>query len=264
MLFGAVAALFFHIIVRLITLPLPAFFATDFKPNKKTIMKKIFLLAATAIFSTAAFSQTKWGVQAIGNLSNISITAEGADMFKKSSNIGFGVGVVSDVALGSNLSLRSSLNFLQKGGKLKSDFGEDMGEMLPSIEMDAKLYYAELPVNLVYNVDLSSGRLYFGAGPSLGFGLGGKMKVTSTNPFDPSEKEEEKVDAFKKEDDGGAGLKRLDFSANAIAGYQFKSGLYVNAGYLLGLSNLVDSEDGEKMRNRGLQLTVGYFFGKKK
>ena len=229
-------------------------------------MKKIFLLAATAIFSTAAFSQTKWGVQAIGNLSNISVTAEGADMFKKSSNIGFGVGVVSDVSLGEKLSLRSSLNLLQKGGKLKSnfDFGDDLGGIAPSVEMDAKLYYAELPVNLVYNVDLSSGRLYFGAGPSIGFGVGGKMKVTSTNPFDPSEKEEEKVDAFKKEDDGGAGLKRFDFSANAIAGYQFKSGLYVNAGYLLGLSNLVESEDGEKMKNRGLQLTVGYFFGKKK
>lgn len=228
-------------------------------------MKKIFLLAATAIFSTAAFSQTKWGVQAIGNLSNISIKAEGADMFKKTSNIGFGVGVVSDVSLGGQLSLRSSLNLLQKGGKLKSNFESDggVGEMLPSVEMDGKFYYAELPVNLVYNVDLSSGRLYFGAGPSIGMGLFGKMKVTSTNPFDPSEKEEEKVDAFKKEEDGGAGLKRLDFSANAIAGYQFRNGLYVNAGYLLGLSNLIDSEDGESMKNRGLQLTVGYFFGKK-
>jgi hypothetical protein len=227
-------------------------------------MKKIFLLAATAIFSTAAFSQTKWGVQAIGNLSNISITAEGADMFKKSSNIGFGVGVVSDVALGEKLSLRSSLNLLQKGGKMKSNFDDDMGGIVPSMEMDAKLYYAELPVNLVYNVDLSSGRLYFGAGPSIGMGLFGKMKVTAVNPLDPTEKEEEKVDAFKKEDDNGAGLKRFDFSANAIAGYQFKSGLYVNAGYLLGLTSMVDSEDGEKMKNRGLQLTIGYFFGKKK
>ncbi|RYF79312.1 MAG: PorT family protein [Chitinophagaceae bacterium] len=231
-------------------------------------MKKFYLLAVAAVVSTAAFSQAKWGVQAHGNLASNKLSVEGADMFKKTANFGFGVGVVSDVTLGSNLSLRSSLNLLQKGGKLKSSFnlgGDDgQGEMLPSIEVDNKFYYAELPVNLVYNVATSSGKLYFGAGPSVGFGLSGKAKVTSTNPFDPSEKEEEKVDAFKKEDDGGAGYKRFDLSANAIAGYQFNSGLFVHAGYLLGLSNLVDSQDGESMKNRGLQLTIGYFFGKKK
>lgn len=230
-------------------------------------MKKIFLFATAAIISTAAFSQTKWGVQATGNLSNLSITADGIELFKNTPNIGFGVGVVSDVALSSKLSLRSSLNLLQKGGRLKTNFdmGDGTGGLFPSVEMNGKFYYAELPVNLVYNVDLSGGRLFFGAGPSIGMGMFGKMKVTSTNPFDPSEKEEEKIDAFKKEEDGGAGLKRFDFSATAIAGYQFKNGLYVNAGYLLGFGNLIDSpEEGEKMKNRGLQLTVGYFFGKKK
>jgi len=88
--------------------------------------------------------------------------------------------------------------------------------------------------------------------------------VSSVNPFDPSEKEEEEFDAFKKEDEGGAGYKRLDLGANAIAGIQFNSGLFVNAGYSLGLANLVDSEEGGSMKNRGLQLTVGYVFSKKK
>jgi hypothetical protein len=233
-------------------------------------MKKIYLLAVAAIVSTAAFSQVKWGVQATGNLSNVKLSIDGAsaDMFKKSANIGFGVGVVSEVPLGSSLSLRPSLNLLQKGGKLESAFdtedGGGDGTLFPSVKVDNKFYYAELPVNLVYNVNLSTGKLYFGAGPSIGLGLFGKTKVTSVNPFDPSEKEVEEFDAFKKEEDGGAAYKRLDFSANAIAGYQWNSGLYVNAGYMLGISNLVDSEDGESMKNRGLQLTIGYFFTKKK
>lgn len=234
-------------------------------------MKKIYLLAIAAIASTAAFSQAKWGVQAIGNLSNVSLKVEGAEFLKKSSLVGFGAGIVLEVPLGSSLSLRSSLNLLQKGGKLKSDFnlggGDGTGDepdFFPNLEMQNKFYYAELPVNLVYNVAMSTGKLYFGAGPSVGYGLFGKSKVSSTNPFDPTEKETEEVDAFKKLDGEEAPFKRFELSANAIAGYQWNNGLYVNAGYLMGLSNLVESEDGESYKNRGLQLTVGFFFSKKK
>ena len=230
-------------------------------------MKKIFLLAIAAIASTAAFSQVKWGVQGTGNLASTKLTMDGAEMFKKKSNIGWGVGVVSEIDLGTSLSLRPSLNLLQKGGKLESNFNSEDGdgELLPSIKVDNKFYYAELPVNLVYNVNLASGKIFFGAGPSIGYGLFGKTKATSTNPFDPSEVTTEEFDAFKKEEDGGAGYKRFDFSANAIAGYQSAQGFYVNAGYSLGLNNIVDAEeDGGSMKNRGLQLTVGYFFGGKK
>ena len=229
-------------------------------------MKRIYLLALAAIVSTAAFSQVKLGLQATGNLANVKLSMDGAELFKKKSNIGFGVGLVSEIDLGTSVSLRPSLNLLQKGGKLESAFNTDGsgdGELLPSVSVDNKFYYAELPVNLVYNVNLASGKLFFGAGPSVGLGLFGKAKVTSTNPFDPSEKETEEFDAFKKEEDGGAAYKRLDFSANAIAGFQSKSGFYVNAGYSLGLNNMVDSEeDGGSMKNRGLQLTIGYFFKK--
>lgn len=230
-------------------------------------MKKIFLFAIAAIASTAAFSQVNWGIQAHGNLARTSISGEGTEAFKKSSSIGFGAGVIADARLSDQVSLRTSLNLLQKGGKLKFDGAGDPNNgdnFLPSIDATNKLYYAELPINVVYNVNLSSGRLFFGAGPSVGYGLFGKAKVTYGNPFDPSEKETEETDAFKKEEDGGAGFKRFDFGANAIAGYQFNNGLFINAGYLMGFGNVIDSEDGESMKNRGLQLTVGFMFNKKK
>ena len=227
-------------------------------------MKKIFLLAIAAIVTTAAFSQVNWGIQAHGNLARTSLSGEGTEAFKKSSIIGIGAGVVADAKLSDQLSLRTSLNLLQKGGKLEFEGDGEGDSFITSMSATNKLFYAELPVNLVYNVNLSSGKLFFGAGPSLGYGLFGKSKVIYTNPFDPSEKEEEETDAFKKEEDGGAGFKRFDFSANAIAGYQFNNGLFVNAGYKLGLGNLMESEDGESIKNRGLQLTVGYFFNKKK
>lgn len=227
-------------------------------------MKKIFLLAMAAITTSAAFSQVNWAVQVHGNLASSSLKGEGTEALEKSSQLGFGAGVLANVNLANQLSLRTSLNLLQKGGKFSFNGSGMGGEIIPSVDATNKLYYAELPVNLVYNVNLSSGTLYFGAGPSLGYGLFGKTKVSYSNPLNPSEKETEESDAFKKEEDGGAGLKRFDFSANAIAGYQFGNGLFVNAGYLLGFSNLIDGEDDASMKNRGLQLTVGFQFGGKK
>lgn len=165
-------------------------------------MKKIFLLAIAATTSMAAFSQVKWGVQAHGNLGSASINSEVGAAFKKSSLLGFGAGVLSVVDLNQNLSLRSSLNLLQKGAKFNSSFSFGEGDDAFSAEASAtnKLYYAELPVQLTYGVKTTAGKFFFGAGPSLGYGLFGKSKVTSSNPFDPSEKETQSFDAFKKAD----------------------------------------------------------------
>ena len=227
-------------------------------------MKKIYLLAIAALVTTVAFSQVQWGVQATGNLGTASLNSEFSEMFKKTPVIGFGAGIVSEATLSDKLSLRSSLNLLQKGLKMKASIELGEGDDAFSTEATAvnKLYYAELPVNLTYGVAVSSGRFFFGAGPSFGYGLFGKSKVTSTNPFDPTEKETQSVDAFKKEEDGGGGFKRFDLSANAVAGFQWNSGLTVNVGYLHGFSNLIEGVDGESYKNRGVQLTVGYSFGK--
>jgi len=70
----------------------------------------------------------------------------------------------------------------------------------------------------------------------------------------------ESVDAFKKEDKGGAGLGNLDISANVIAGLKFNSGLFVHAGYLGSIRNL--AAEGGTYKNYGLQLTLGYMFSK--
>ena len=228
-------------------------------------MKKIYLLAMAALFTTAAFSQVKWGVQATGNLGTARLNSDYDGFFKKTLAPGFGAGIVSEASLTNKLSLRTSLSLLQKGSKMKTafDMGDgDNGSFFPSATMINKLYYGELPVSLTYNVPMGTGKLFFGAGPSVGYGLFGKSKVTSTDPFNPGQKETQSFDAFKKEEDGGAGYKRFDFSANAIAGFQWKSGFYVNAGYLLGFSNIIDAEDGQSYKNRSLQLSVGYFFKK--
>lgn len=233
--------------------------------EKATAMKKFILIAAIIAVSTTCFSQVKFGPQVTASLASASIDPGDNTEFKKTPEAAFGIGVLAEIPLTGSFSLRPSLNLLLKGVSLKAS-GEDEGGF-GSFDLDVtnKLYYAELPVLATWNIALSNSKLYFGAGPSLGVGLFGKSKATYSIHFPgmPVMTETENADAFKNEENEGAGFKRVDLSANAVAGVQWNNGLYVNAGYLHGFSNLQKDDDGSSYRNRSFQLTVGFLLGGK-
>lgn len=226
-------------------------------------MKKMFLVAAATVIATVSFSQVRYGFQVIGNAGSAAYKTGGLGNFKKQMEIGFGAGVSAEFPIGTTTSIRSSLNFLQKKNGMEFE--------LPTPGMAGKIHkttttlnYIELPVNFVYTIPMPGAKVYFGAGPSFGYGIGGTIKYKGWEyqgegqtvvPVETSSK------AFEKDEDG-SGAKRFDLSANVNAGLQFNNGLYVNAGYLAGLTNLGDSE--ESYKNRGILLTVGVMLGGKK
>jgi hypothetical protein len=216
-------------------------------------MKKVILLAAATVIATVSFSQVRLGVQVIGNASSVSASSNEVSDLKEPMVVGFGAGLSAALPLQNNLSLRSSLNFLQK--KSKVEFATVAGK---TNTIKSSLNYLELPVNLVYSVPLNGMSVYFGAGPSVGYGIGGKIKYQGYLPTEGggSVAVNESTDAFKKEDKGGAGFKRFEISANANAGVQFDNGIYLNAGYLAGLNNIGDKES--KYKNGGIMLTLGF------
>jgi hypothetical protein len=238
---------------------LPGFFISAFfafkylkKPNKLMFMKKMLLLAAATVLATVSFSQVRFGAQVIGSAGSASIKSEQLSNFKTPMQVGFGAGIVTDISMQKNFGVRSSLNFLQKKSSVEfTSFGTDKKSTINST-----LSYVELPVNFLYKVPMKGASVYFGAGPSFGYGISGKLKYQG---FDASDgvihAVDETTDAFKKEDKGGAGMKRFDISANVNAGLQFDNGLYINAGYLAGLSNLTEGDG--KYKNKGILLTVG-------
>ena len=224
-------------------------------------MKKVFLLVAAGLITTAGFSQVRFGAQAAGTFSSASLS-EDTEGMKKKMKPGFGVGVIAEIPLSDALSLRPSLNFMQKGVKLEGSETSDMGSF--SGEMKVNMNYVELPVIFAYNFNLPNSKIYVGAGPSFGAGISGKSKshFTVTMPGMPPFSETEEVETFKKDEDGGADFKRFDFSANVIAGIQLNNGFFVNAGGLFGLSNL-SRDSGSRYRNIGGQLTIGYLLNRK-
>lgn len=225
-------------------------------------MKKIYLATVAMVLATAAFSQARFGVQVIGNAGTASISGSEMKNADKNMQAGIGAGLVGDFSLGEKFGIRSSLNFLQK----KSDIHFEMQEF-PGKPFSVKstLNYLELPVQAVFKIPMNNLTAFVGAGPSFGYGLDGTLKAKGWMEEDGEGNEiipfSAEVDAFKKEADDGAELKRFDISANAIAGVSLNNGLYVHAGYLLGLNNLAE---GDKYKTRGIQLTVGFLLPSKR
>lgn len=216
-------------------------------------MKKMYLALAAFLIAATGFSQVKIGVQVIGNASNVSFKSNQVTNVKKPMHAAFGAGIVAGIPVAGNVSLRPSLNFLQKKNSIQ--FDNEAGKN----EVKATFNYIEFPLDIVYTVPMKAARVYFGAGPSVGYGVSGNVKIKGFAEVDGHVVTiDETQKAFEKEENGGAGISRVDISANAIAGVKFTNGLFVNAGYLAGLRNL--ASEGGTYKNKGIQLTVGYFF----
>ena len=222
-------------------------------------MKKIVLAISGMVISLAGFSQFSVGLQGTGSLANAQIkNAEDFD-YKKKMRAMPGAGVVVQYAFNENFALRSGLNYQQNGIKLTATASQEAIEM--NIKLENTLHYVQIPVNALFTLPVGSFKFYAGAGGYVNYGISGNTKSTVTYTLSPDEKEtiREKAKAFKKEEDGGANLKRTDFGASALAGIQLPGGLFANVGYQLGLSNMSNGDEG-KYRNRSLQLSIGYFF----
>jgi hypothetical protein len=220
-------------------------------------MKKIIGAEAGIVLSLGSFAQFNVGIHGTGNLASAKIKFENDFDYSKTMKAMPGAGIVLQVGINKNLAIRSGVNYVQNGVVLKATVD---GETSMKIKLENNLHYIQVPVNLLFQVPVSSVKFFAGGGAFFNYGISGKTKstLTYTMPDGETFTETEKADAFKKEEDGGAGLKKTDFGVAALAGLQFGK-LFVNVGYQLSLSNSADAEGGE-YKNRGLQLTLGTFF----
>ena len=206
-------------------------------------MKKVTLICLFLVSATINFAQSQIGLQIGGDLSYQRNSVSQAQ--KNSSKLGgFVIGAVSDIKLQNNWYFRPEFNYIQKGFVVKGTENEVRGS----------LYYLEVPMNLTYNMKTSLGKVFIGAGPSLGYGVYGKVT--------------EAGNTFYARFDGrneGYHYKRFDFGLNFILGYQFNSGSFFSAGYNNGLTD-VDTNigDNSELRNKYFFLKIGYMIKKKK
>jgi hypothetical protein len=220
-------------------------------------MKKIILLFIGIALSAISFAQLSFGVQATGQLTTAQAKSKYNIDFDKEMSVRPGGGVILQYGLGNHFSLRSGVSYSQQGVTLKYSLDE-----FGSTKSSVRLNYVQVPLHAIYGIRTGNVNIYAGLGGYAGYGFSGEVKntlwfYTEDGGYEVSEK----LKAFDKLEDDGGDLNRFDYGASGFAGVHLKSGLFVQAGYQLGIANISRDKD-DTYRNRAIQLTVGFLLGR--
>jgi len=222
----------------------------------------IFLKKSLVLIFTCFLTSVSYGQSAIGGKIGIHMATykgdtedlgEGEEGGETVSNFGFQFGGVFEIGVNDLISIQPELLVIQKGVKLKAS--EDFFGSPLELENSLIFQYIEVPLLMKLKFgNLESTNFFVNVGPSFGYALSGRWREKITIG---QETEETKSDFEFDENDT---FNRFDLSVALGAGVNFPIGpgkLFVEARYLLGLSNLSDAED-ETLRNGGYGLSVGY------
>ena len=212
--------------------------------------KKVLLVLVVAVL-TASYAQAQFnfGVRAGVGLTNV-YQREDGEMKGLDWKPGFHLGIVSEYALLDGLFLQPGISFSRQGMKTEMSISKN------SANFTWDLNYIQVPINI--QIRNNSNKLYIQAGPYLGYGINGKLKISAVSGG-TSESVTEKI-TF-----GGKGTKVSDFNAfdfglGVGTGFRFgnlQTGLEIN----YGLVNITPVND-VIMKNLCLAFTVTYMFGK--
>jgi hypothetical protein len=229
------------------------------------ISKRLINLLIISCFSVTTFAQTdaawlKGGV----NFANVSYNSNGeVDDAKMLTS--FHVGIMGDINILKVLAIQPGILFTGKGSKIQSGSPSDNFYY----KATTNPLYIEVPVNVAIKLPLESSEsnFFFGAGPYIAIGVGGKRKIEGRNlaiSYNNKEKIEYSNDdpsTFNSEEGSGLGvMKRFDYGLNGTAGFQIKNGMIaLNYGYGLaklqsGSNNSADNNN----KHRVLSISVGF------
>jgi hypothetical protein len=234
-------------------------------------MKKTLFVLSLIAFATVVHAQPTYGIHANGIMANVKGEyTEDGETFKDEGKYRFSwkAGVFANVPLTDNFSFMPQLNLLSKGTKIEESGTETISPGLTynyTIDGNAKYTYLELPLYFLYNSNSETGGFFGGVGPVISYGIGGEEKATTTISLGGDSQSETttnnvKFDGKPNATDEDSHYEALEFGAGIIAGYRLSNGIFVNAHYNHGLSN-ISPEDNTKYKNRYFGLGIGYVFG---
>lgn len=216
----------------------------------------ILLLAAVCLSAAAMAQGVKLGIR--GGLNLADMKYEPKDQTNGTPNANslasFNAGLVIDIPLVPGLALQTGAGLSGKGSKVEWTNGSS------SYAETINPWYVEIPANLVFKPQIAPGtRLYFGVGPYLGIGVGGKASFSGNTPIGNFYSDH----TLKFGNDSNSDLTQTDVGGNILAGFEFGQGLTLGAQYGLSFTNNTPngSNNAAKiLRNKVLSINVGFFF----
>ncbi|WP_333854468.1 porin family protein [Epilithonimonas sp.] len=217
-------------------------------------MKKLFLVGALALFG-AMNAQTKFGVKGGYLMSNLK--AESGNMsITSDAKSSFYVGGLVEHKLTDKFAIQGELLYADLGGKTTEEESEG-GYYIKATEKD-NIGTLLIPISAKYYV---ANAFSLSAGVNFGFVISAKAKYSLDHNL-PSEYVEEIEDYLDAQDsDFKDNIKTLNLSPFVGAEYSLSNGLFFDARYNFGVTNMVKDPVGdEKAKVSFLQIGLGFKF----
>ncbi len=222
-------------------------------------MKKLLLVAAVAVMGVTINAQEfKFGPKAGYSLSMLKAEGDG-ESYKFDSKSTFYVGAMAEYKFNDKFAVQGEVLYSPLGGKQEESFSySEMGTTVTGTEKtDWKFGTVQIPVSAKY---YATENLAFGLGLNVGIITSAKVdaELTATgSALGQSITETESSSEDVKND-----INTLNLAPFVGAEYTLENGLFFDARYNLGVSNLIKNPEGnETLKNSFLQVGVGFKFG---
>jgi hypothetical protein len=199
-------------------------------------MKKIFL-SAFAVIALALLSQAQFriGVKAGADISQQRVNvSQGNALFSNDHFKGYHAGLIIEFKVAENVYVQPQLLYTRKGSTLLSSTG--------GADTKVRFNYIDVPVNVVYKLPVSFGKIFAGAGPSFSYGFSGKQEQAG-----------HKTGVYSDH----STWKREDLSLSFTAGVEFNNGLFASINSQKGMMDVYRT-DGISVKNRSVSASIGY------
>lgn len=221
-------------------------------------MKTRFLIIVLvfAVLAPHAFAQKRRknsndiSIGILGGINFQNLYGQNSDGVKLNFNLmsGFHAGANINLPFGQDLYFQPGIQFSLKGAKQ---------EILTDQIRTTKLYYIEMPLNLIFRPQIGDGHILLGCGPYAAYGIKGK-EINSPYGTVP-------VKFLNKADLNESSYiyyKPFDAGINILIGFEMFNGIFISLNSQLGLLkvNSYYIEDQTSKKNIGFGLSAGYRF----
>ena len=226
--------------------------------NKKLLnMKKILLLAAVAVMGMSVNAQEfRFGPKAGFAMSTIKIDEKQDDLGKRNMDpkYTFYIGGMAEYKISDKFGFQAEVLYSPLGAKEKID-GIDAGVLYVGEQTKVNLGTLLVPISAKYFITEG---LTVAAGANFGIILTAKQKTVIGSDFFEMEVEDGNGNG---EVDIKKDIKKLNLAPFVGVEYMLENGLFFDARYSLGVSNLSNDNSGGKITNSFAQVGVGFKFG---
>src|SRR5690349_17953651 len=186
-------------------------------------MKRILILVSTIAMFNLVKAQTEpttFGIKAGVNFQNLTGHDVNDVQLGNRLKAGLSLGANAQIPIAPEFYIQPGIEFNQKGAKSGDGY------------YTTTLNYIDVPVSLVYKPLLGTGHLVLGAGPYVGFGVGGNVSDGTTKTQVVFQNQVTTNDL----NSGYPYFKRVDAGANLFAGYEFTNRVWIQMNAQLGLT----------------------------